>query len=109
MSGSTKTLYAFIIAVTILLTGCSSSSMTGYASVSYGGYYDPYPYWGYGGGTVIVNPPDRPDRPDRPETLPETRPPAANPPSTRPATRPTTRPSGGIGRPMPRGGGGRRR
>jgi len=83
-----KTVFTIIIATAGLLAGCSGSGSY-YSSVSYGGYYDPYPYWGRGGGTVIVNPPGEPDRPGKPER-PE-KPPVSKPP--------ISRPSGGVGRP----------
>lgn len=90
MKADKKLLSSVIIVVSItLLGGCSttpgSTSVHGSMSYGYGGYYDPYPYWGRGGDTtVIIKNPDQPDRP-RPE------PPAARP-----------KPPGGIGRPRPR-------
>lgn len=86
-----KTLSISVVVITCLLlsAGCSntpgSTSVHGSVSYGYGGYYDPYPYWGHGGDTtVIINNPDKPGRP-RPE-----------PPVARP------KPPGGIGRPRPR-------
>lgn len=91
------------LAVLLVLSGCASDGRTyvsGHAYVGtgyYNGFYDPYPCWGCGGDTIIVNPrPDRPSRPDRPERPPVARPPIARPPIARP---PTTLPAGGMGRP----------
>ena len=74
-----------------LFTGCGSGDYygtSGYVSTGYGygyGMHDPFfydPWYGHGGGTVIVTPP--PSRP-RPTPLPATR------PSTRPAPIPRAR------------------
>ena len=66
-----KQLIVVIIAGAILfLAGCAGST---HSTIHYEGYYDPYPYWGYGDDTTIII--DLPDKKERP-----TRPPGINPP-----------------------------
>jgi hypothetical protein len=54
-----------LVALLALLVGCESDDYSGSGSVNfYGsvGYYDSFydPWYGYGGGDIIVCPPDRP-------------------------------------------------
>ena len=90
MTFARKVTYTLAAVVACQLIGCAGTgSVSGHTSVHYGAYYDPYPYWGHGGDTVvIIDPPDKPERP--------TKPPIAKPP--------TTQPVGGIGRPSPQRG-----
>jgi hypothetical protein len=112
------------LASLVLLAACESTgggSSGGSVSMYYGvGFNDPwyygpgYPYYGPYPPPVVVVPPPPGNRPgDRPR--PE--PPIATVPPSRPTTKPATRPqpvstrpaSSSMSRPMPRGGGGRRR
>lgn len=95
---------ALLLVAAAAISGCASDGgghTHGYADYGmgyYSGYYDPYPCWGCGGNTIIVNPPpERPVKPEHPiERPPIERPPVARPPVARP---PMSRPSGGLGRP----------
>lgn len=97
MKGMKFLVGAVAAALCLSVAGCSSNgSVHGSMSytVGYGGYYSPYPYWGHGGGDVIIVNPDHPDRPDRPERPNRPERPVAKPP--------LAKPPGGIGRPRPR-------
>jgi hypothetical protein len=115
---------ASALASLVLLSACESTgggSSGGSVSMYYGvGFNDPwyygpgYPYYGpYPPPVVVVPPPgNRPGGPG--EGLgPRPVPPIATVPPSRPSTRPqpvSSRPaSSSMSRPMPRGGGGRRR
>lgn len=58
-------MFALIAGSVLFLAGCAGST---HSTIYYEGYYDPYPYWGYGNDTtVIIDLPDKnPGRPSRP-------------------------------------------
>jgi len=71
MSAYKRLIFIVVTGAILLLTGCSEAT---HSTIYYGGYYDPYPHWGYGNDTtVIIDLPDK--KPERP-----TRPPGINPP-----------------------------
>lgn len=74
--------FIIVAGAMLLLAGCSGAT---HSTIYYEGYYDPYPYWGYGNDTTIII--DLPDKKDRP-----TRPPGINPPGrSRPKPSPKRR------------------
>ncbi len=90
----------------VALSGCAGvSGYVSYDTGYYHGFYDPYPCW----GCVDHHPPppDRPGKPGKPgKPGSPGKPVAPKPPVIKP---PISGPPGGIGRPRPGGGGGRRR
>ena len=75
-----RLIFIILTGAILLLTGCAGSGST-HSTIYYEGYYDPYPYWGYGDDTTIII--DRPDRPSRP--------PGINPPGSGRPKPPTKR------------------
>lgn len=66
----------------LLLAGCGGST---HSTIYYGGYYDPYPYWGHGDDTTIII--DLPDKKERPTRPPGIKPPGENRPKLPPKRR----------------------
>ena len=90
MTRSGALILGAMLGISVFVTsGCSGTGSTSVGvSYRYGGYYDPYPYWG---STIIVNRP------------PHHRPPPHRPPSHKPKPKPEhpiARPPH-IGRPKP--------
>ena len=67
----------------LFLAGCAGST---HSTIHYEGYYDPYPYWGYGDDTTIIIDPPK-NGPERPTKPPGTNPPGGNRPKPKPKGR----------------------